>query len=155
MVAAVADLLRRTLEAGATRVSLQVNVVRGCGRTDGAGDGGSDGGRGHPFVAAVKPLVDAMGARWCAPDQARGDDVVLSWEGEDVVAVRLPHLADSLDHLLADLERRHGRPLPELDRKDKQTSYASWRSAARSRCGTAWRPSPRHSASAASPSTTT
>jgi hypothetical protein len=74
---------------------------------------------GHPFAAAVKPLVDAMGAQMVAPDQARGDDVVLSWEGEDVVAVRLPHLADSLDHLLADLERRHGS-LPELGRKDKQ-----------------------------------
>jgi len=74
---------------------------------------------GHPFAAAVKPLVDAMGAQMVAPDQARGDDVVLSWEGEDVVAVRLPHLADSLDHLLADLERRHGS-LAELGRKEKQ-----------------------------------
>ncbi|MFF7154993.1 helix-turn-helix domain-containing protein [Streptomyces sp. NPDC008139] len=74
----------------------------------------------HPFAAAVKPLVDAMGAEMVAPDEARGDDVVLSWEGEEVVAVRLPHLADSLDHLLADLERRHGS-LPALGRKDKQT----------------------------------
>ena len=74
----------------------------------------------HPFAAAVQPLVDAMGGRSLPPDQARGDDVVLSWEGEAVLAVRLPHLADSLDHLLADLERRYGR-LPELSRKDKQT----------------------------------
>jgi predicted transcriptional regulator YheO len=36
-----------------------------------------------------------------------------------VVAVRLPHLADSLDHLLADMERRHG-PLADLGRKEKQ-----------------------------------
>lgn len=74
---------------------------------------------GHPFAEAVKPLVDAMGAEMVAPDQARGDDVVLSWEGEEVLAVRLPHLADSLDHILADLQRRHGT-LAELDRKDKQ-----------------------------------
>ena len=67
----------------------------------------------HPFAAAVQPLVDAMGAQSLPPAEARGDDVVLSWEGEAVVAVRLPHLADSLDHLLADLERRHG-PLPQL-----------------------------------------
>lgn len=74
----------------------------------------------HAFVAAVQPLVDAMGGQALPPDQARGDDVVLSWEGEPAVAVRLPHLADSLDHLLADLRRRHG-PLAELGRKEKQT----------------------------------
>jgi hypothetical protein len=75
----------------------------------------------HPFSAAVKPLVDAMGAELVAVGDARGDDVVLSWEGEEVVAVRLPHLADSLEHILADLRRRHGRALSELERKDKQT----------------------------------
>ncbi|MET9801106.1 helix-turn-helix domain-containing protein [Streptomyces sp. NPDC006368] len=76
--------------------------------------------RDHPLVAAVKPLVDAMGARMLAPEQATADDVVLAWEGEDVVAVRLPQLADSLDHILAAMERRHGMPLAELDRKTKQ-----------------------------------
>ncbi|MFI6944002.1 helix-turn-helix domain-containing protein [Streptomyces sp. NPDC050418] len=76
--------------------------------------------RDHPFVAAVKPLVDAMGARVIAPAEAGDDDVVLAWEGEDVLAVRLPQLADSLDHILAALERKHGRPLAELDRKSKQ-----------------------------------
>ncbi|MEU5834857.1 helix-turn-helix domain-containing protein [Streptomyces diacarni] len=75
----------------------------------------------HPFVVAVKPLVDAMGGAMVEPGQAQGDDVVLAWEGEDVVAVRLPHLSDSLDHLLAELERRHGVPLAELDRRTKQS----------------------------------
>ncbi|GGN43874.1 helix-turn-helix domain-containing protein [Streptomyces kronopolitis] len=75
----------------------------------------------HPFVQAVKPLVDAMGGRLVAPDQAQGDDVVLTWEGEDRVAVRLPHLSESLDHILVELRRRHGKPLAELDRKTKQS----------------------------------
>ncbi|MFF4951011.1 helix-turn-helix domain-containing protein [Streptomyces chattanoogensis] len=75
----------------------------------------------HPFVRAVKPLVDAMGGQMVAPDLAQGDDVVLAWEGQDRVAVRLPHLSDSLDHILAELERRHGMPLAELDRKTKQS----------------------------------
>ena len=74
----------------------------------------------HPLVAAVKPLVDAMGAELLVPAQAEGDDVVLAWEGEDVLAVRLPQLSDSLDHILAAMERRHGMPLAELDRKAKQ-----------------------------------
>ncbi|GGT51562.1 helix-turn-helix domain-containing protein [Streptomyces purpureus] len=74
----------------------------------------------HPLVTAVKPLVDAMGAQILLPEQAAADDVVLAWEGEDVLAVRLPQLADSLDHILAAMERRHGKPLSELDRKTKQ-----------------------------------
>jgi hypothetical protein len=80
----------------------------------GTGDGAA------AFVAAVKPLVDAMGGELVAPGRAGPDDVVLAWEGADVVAVRLPQLADSLDHILAALERRHGKPLAELDRKAKQ-----------------------------------
>ncbi|APY85636.1 transcriptional regulator [Streptomyces alfalfae] len=73
-----------------------------------------------PFVAAVKPLVDAMGGTMLPPDEAGVDDVVLAWEGEDVVAVRLPQLADSLDHILLALERKQGKPLADLDRKAKQ-----------------------------------
>ncbi|MFI8930043.1 helix-turn-helix domain-containing protein [Streptomyces sp. NPDC053474] len=72
-----------------------------------------------PFALAVKPLVDAMGGRMLAPEEAGEDDVVLAWEGRDVVAVRLPQLAESLDHILLALERKHG-PLADLDRKAKQ-----------------------------------
>ncbi|MGW4751616.1 helix-turn-helix domain-containing protein [Streptomyces chartreusis] len=72
------------------------------------------------FIAAVKPLVDAMGGEILPPDEAGPEDVVLSWEGADVVAVRLPQFADSLDHILAAMERRKGKPLADLDRKDKQ-----------------------------------
>ncbi|MEW1685022.1 helix-turn-helix domain-containing protein [Streptomyces sp. T12] len=72
------------------------------------------------FIAAVKPLVDAMGAELVPPDEAGPDDVVLTWEGAAAVAVRLPQLADSLDHILAALERRQGQPLADLDRKAKQ-----------------------------------
>ncbi|MCX2184604.1 helix-turn-helix domain-containing protein [Streptomyces sp. SKN60] len=74
----------------------------------------------HPLVSAVKPLVDAMGGELLVPEQAQPDDVVLAWEGEDVLAVRLPQLSESLDHILAAMERRHGVPLSELDRKAKQ-----------------------------------
>ena len=75
---------------------------------------------GEPFVRAVKPLVDAMGGEMLPPREAARDDVVLSWEGAEVVAVRLPQLADSLDHILAAMERREGKPLADLDRKEKQ-----------------------------------
>jgi len=75
---------------------------------------------GEAFIAAVKPLVDAMGGEMLPPDEAGADDVVLSWQGAGVVAVRLPQLADSLDHILAALERGQGRPLADLDRRTKQ-----------------------------------
>ncbi|MFJ5222275.1 helix-turn-helix domain-containing protein [Streptomyces sp. NPDC088400] len=77
--------------------------------------------RDHPFIAAVKPLVDAMGGELVAPHEAEPDDVVLAWEGENLLAVRLPQLSESLDHILAALERRYGMPLAELDRKSKQS----------------------------------
>ncbi|WP_436739563.1 helix-turn-helix domain-containing protein [Streptomyces sp. BBFR102] len=79
----------------------------------------------EPFVAAVKPLVDAMGGALLPLARAGEDDVVLSWEGREVVAVRLPQLSDSLDQILAALERKHGRPLAELDRRTKQTVVRS------------------------------
>jgi hypothetical protein len=72
------------------------------------------------FIAAVKPLVDAMGGELLPPDEAGPDDVVLSWAGAEAVAVRLPQLADSLDHILAAMERKKGKPLADLDRKAKQ-----------------------------------
>ncbi|MBD0841788.1 MULTISPECIES: helix-turn-helix domain-containing protein [unclassified Streptomyces] len=75
---------------------------------------------GDSFIAAVKPLVDAIGGEIVPPDEAGPDDVVLAWEGADIVAVRLPQLADSLDHILAAMERKRGKPLADLDRKSKQ-----------------------------------
>nr|WP_223189362.1 helix-turn-helix domain-containing protein [Streptomyces sp. TRM68416] len=65
-------------------------------------------------------MVDAIGGEIVPPDEAGPDDVVLAWEGADIVAVRLPQLADSLDHILAAMERKRGKPLADLDRKSKQ-----------------------------------
>nr|WP_153427212.1 helix-turn-helix domain-containing protein [Streptomyces alkaliphilus] len=65
-------------------------------------------------------MVDAIGGDPVPVAEAGGDDVVLEWAGRPVVAVRLPHLSDSLEHILNDLRRRHGRPLDELDRRAKQ-----------------------------------
>jgi hypothetical protein len=72
------------------------------------------------FIDAIRPLVDAIGGELVAPGQAGEDDVLLSFQGAEVAAVRLPHLSDSLDHILGEMRRRHGVPLSELDRKTKQ-----------------------------------
>ncbi|WP_035841088.1 helix-turn-helix domain-containing protein [Kitasatospora azatica] len=79
----------------------------------------------HPLTLAIKPLLDAVGATPLAVGEAKPDDVVLEWEGEPAVAIRLPHLSSALDRLLAEMTRQFdGRPLSELDRLEKQRVVA-------------------------------
>lgn len=79
----------------------------------------------HPLAAAIKPLLDAVGATPVAVDEAKSDDVLLEWEGVPAIAVRLPHLSNALDRLLAEMTRQFGgRPLDELDRWEKQRVVA-------------------------------
>ncbi len=79
----------------------------------------------HPLAAAIKPLLDAVGATPVAVDEARADDVLLEWDGAPAIAVRLPHLSSALDRLLAEMTRQFdGRPLDELDRLEKQRVVA-------------------------------
>ncbi|WP_035796066.1 helix-turn-helix domain-containing protein [Kitasatospora mediocidica] len=79
----------------------------------------------HPLTAAIKPLLDAVGATALPMADAKPDDVVLEWEGVPAVAVRLPHLSNALDRLLAEMTRQFdGRPLTELDRLEKQRVVA-------------------------------
>ncbi|MFE2110655.1 helix-turn-helix domain-containing protein [Kitasatospora sp. NPDC059463] len=75
----------------------------------------------HPLAAALEPLLDAVGATPVPLDEARPEDIVLEWEGERALAVRLPHLNGALDLLLTGMTRRFdGRPLAELGRPEKQ-----------------------------------
>ncbi|MFC8448046.1 helix-turn-helix domain-containing protein [Kitasatospora sp. NPDC057223] len=79
----------------------------------------------HPLAAAMKPLLDAVGATPVAIEEARADDVLLEWDGVPAIAVRLPHLSSALDRLLAEMTRQFdGRPLAELDRLEKQRVVA-------------------------------
>ncbi|WP_037577553.1 helix-turn-helix domain-containing protein [Phaeacidiphilus oryzae] len=79
----------------------------------------------HPLADAIEPLLDAVGGRIVALDRARPDDVVLRWEGEPAVAVRLAGLESALDRLLAEMERQFGAPLNELGRAEKQQVVAA------------------------------
>ncbi|MDH6119931.1 CRP-like cAMP-binding protein [Kitasatospora sp. GAS204A] len=79
----------------------------------------------HPLSRAIKPLLDAVGATALDLAEAKPDDVVLEWDGEAALAVRLPHLSSALDRLLAEMIRQFdGRPLSELDRLEKQRVVA-------------------------------
>ena len=74
----------------------------------------------HPLVAAVAPVLDAMGARLVTADAAEVADIPLVWDGETVAAVRLPPLHGALDRLIEGVETELGVPLPTLSREDKQ-----------------------------------
>ncbi|MFD7153608.1 helix-turn-helix domain-containing protein [Kribbella sp. NPDC059898] len=98
----------------------------------------------HPLAKAIMPLVERLNAELVAPADARGDDIPLEWEGEAVVAVRLPQALGSsvgpgataraggaegagasagsggVQGLLADVAVELGGPLNELSRTGKQ-----------------------------------
>lgn len=79
----------------------------------------------HPLTAAIKPLLEAVGATALPIEEAKSDDIVLEWDGAPAVAVRLPHLSSALDRMLAEMTRQFdGRPLTELDRLEKQRVVA-------------------------------
>lgn len=76
----------------------------------------------HPFVRAVRPVADAIGARVVPPRDIVPGDVPLEWEGEVVAGLRLADLNGALDRLIASVERELGGPLAELPREAKQAA---------------------------------
>ncbi|WP_425564529.1 helix-turn-helix domain-containing protein [Saccharopolyspora halophila] len=76
----------------------------------------------HPLADAIAPLLEHIGATAVRPEQRRPGDIVLDWDGEPAVAVRVPgeELTSALDRLIRTVETELGGSLPELPRADKQ-----------------------------------
>jgi hypothetical protein len=74
----------------------------------------------HPFVAAVEPVIEALGARVVALDHREPGDLPLEWQGVEIAAVRPAPLHGALDRLIDGVERELGGRLPLLGREDKQ-----------------------------------
>ena len=74
----------------------------------------------HPVIAAVRPVVDAVGAEIVGPDETDGHCIPLQWEGETLGVVRILSLHDVLDHMVAQVESELGGKLTELGRVQKQ-----------------------------------
>jgi len=74
----------------------------------------------HPVVTAVRPALEAMGARIIGPGSIESADLPIVWEGETVAGVRMPPLHGALDRLIESVENELGGPLPSLSREDKQ-----------------------------------
>ncbi len=73
------------------------------------------------FVTALKPLIDAIGASTVPLGDATDTDLVLDWEGEPAVAIRLD-FEDTLAGIIAAAEQELGKPFGQLDRKGKQAA---------------------------------
>jgi hypothetical protein len=63
----------------------------------------------HPLVAAIAPLIERLNAELVAPRDAGDDDIPLLWDGEPVVAVRLPSKG-GVQSLLAEVADELGGP---------------------------------------------
>ena len=74
----------------------------------------------HPFLLALRPVADALGAEIVDPAMADASDIPLNWEGTLVGALRLPQLQGALNRLIDNVERELGGRLHELAREDKQ-----------------------------------
>lgn len=74
----------------------------------------------HPLVAAVQPIVEALGATLVPVEQREPGDLPLTWQGDVVAAVRPAPLHGALDRLIEQVERDLGGALPSLSREDKQ-----------------------------------
>ena len=73
-----------------------------------------------PFLDAIQPLVEAIGAKLIEPGELLPGDVELVWDGSVAGGVRLPDVPHDIDWYLAAVERDVGGPLAELSREDKQ-----------------------------------
>lgn len=74
----------------------------------------------HPLLGSIAPLVRAMGGEFVAAADREPSDIPIVWDGQVVVAVRLPALHGALDRLIEGVERDLGGRLPDLSREDKQ-----------------------------------
>ncbi len=69
--------------------------------------------------ASVEPLVQAIGASIVEIDEAVESDVVLEWNGEPALAVRI---GLNLEGMVSAVESELGGKLGELDRAGKQAA---------------------------------
>lgn len=74
------------------------------------------------LLAAIAPLLDAIGGETIETGNITPGDIPIEWRGEVVGGVRLAPLSDSLDILISRIENELGAPLAQLDRVGKQVA---------------------------------
>lgn len=109
VLSAVADAMAASFAAGASGVELSARSV-----------GGDES---EAFLAAVRPLVRALGGRVVPPERMGAASVPLVWKGRLVGGLERPEprdLRNGLVNLVAQIEAEMGGQLADLSRADKQ-----------------------------------
>ena len=70
---------------------------------------------------ALQPLLHAIGATAVPIGQHAESDLVLEWEGEPALAVRLD-FEDTVPGMIAAAQEELGKPFGQLDRQEKQAA---------------------------------
>lgn len=72
------------------------------------------------FIAALQPVVVALGAVIVMPSDQVASDVPLEWDGTVVAALRIPPLHGAIDRLVEGVVAEIGADFTALSREDKQ-----------------------------------
>jgi hypothetical protein len=76
----------------------------------------------HPFLTALEPVAEALGATVVPVSRLASGDILLRWDDHVVGGLRLPGVHGTLERMIATVEAELGQPLAELSREDKQTA---------------------------------
>jgi hypothetical protein len=74
----------------------------------------------HPFLRALEPVADALGAELVGPKRMRAGDIPLQWQGDVVGGLRLPGMQGSLQRMMAAVEQELGAAFAQMTREQKQ-----------------------------------
>lgn len=72
------------------------------------------------FLAAVRPIAQALGATIVTPARMNHGDIPLRWQGETVGGMRLADLQGALTRVITQVETELGGPIGSLTREGKQ-----------------------------------
>ncbi|MGE4567402.1 MAG: helix-turn-helix domain-containing protein [Acidimicrobiales bacterium] len=78
----------------------------------------------HPFLKALTPAAEALGARLLTLEELTESDLPLEWEGQVVGGLRRPDLHQALAHLLTVAEQEIGANRSVMTRIQKQQTVA-------------------------------
>lgn len=79
-------------------------------------------GDGDEFLAALRPVVESLGASVVRARSSRPGDQPVRWNGETVAYLRLPELHGALERFIAAIEREFGSSLVDMSRAEKQAA---------------------------------
>jgi uncharacterized protein YqgV (UPF0045/DUF77 family) len=110
IVAAVGAALTAGLKEGASQITVTVTNPDAVEHVE----------ESHPVIAALKPVLDVVGADAISPQHLARTDVPIEWEGEVIAGIRLRSLEDAVPRMLEQIVSELDGDLSSLTREQKQ-----------------------------------